>query len=224
MIYVTGDTHGDITRFKAKELKKLKKNDILIICGDFGFIWDNSKQEQKHLKWLGKQKYTILFVEGCNENYNLLDRYEITEWSGGKVQQIEKNIYHLMRGEIYTIEGKTVFAFGGGDGSDSIGLNEEYDSLGREQPVVRETANGLNHLEQFHNQVDIIITHDAPATIKQFMDMDDNNISYIHTYLDAVSKVTKFKQWYFGKYHKNKNIPPYYHMLFTDIVPVEPSV
>ena len=52
MIYVTGDTHGDITRFKDPQMKKLKKGDTLIICGDFGFIWDNSKKEKADLKKL----------------------------------------------------------------------------------------------------------------------------------------------------------------------------
>ena len=47
MILITGDTHGDLSRFKKKELKKLRKNDTLIICGDFGFVWNGSKTEQR---------------------------------------------------------------------------------------------------------------------------------------------------------------------------------
>ena len=39
MIYITGDIHGDFSRFKSPLLRKLKKNDALIVCGDFGFIW-----------------------------------------------------------------------------------------------------------------------------------------------------------------------------------------
>lgn len=35
MIYLTGDLHGDIERLKSKEMKKLKKGDTLIVCGDF---------------------------------------------------------------------------------------------------------------------------------------------------------------------------------------------
>lgn len=42
MIYVTGDIHGDFSRFEEKELKKLKEGDVLLICGDFGFLWDNN--------------------------------------------------------------------------------------------------------------------------------------------------------------------------------------
>ncbi len=43
MIYVTGDIHGDFNRFEEKELKKLKEGDVLLICGDFGFLWDNTE-------------------------------------------------------------------------------------------------------------------------------------------------------------------------------------
>ena len=35
MICVTGDMHGDLSRFKDKKIKKLKKGDFLIVCGDF---------------------------------------------------------------------------------------------------------------------------------------------------------------------------------------------
>ena len=52
MIYVTGDTHGDIDRFKDSQMKKLGRGDTLIICGDFGFFWDGSKKEQQMLKKL----------------------------------------------------------------------------------------------------------------------------------------------------------------------------
>ena len=38
MIYITGDTHGELDRFKGKELRRLGKNDILFVLGDFGFL------------------------------------------------------------------------------------------------------------------------------------------------------------------------------------------
>ena len=69
MVYVTGDLHGDYSRFKRPEMKKLRAGDILLVCGDFGFIWDNSKQEQAVLKKLSEKKYTIAFVDGIHENY-----------------------------------------------------------------------------------------------------------------------------------------------------------
>lgn len=75
MVYVTGDIHGDITRFSEKELKLLKKQDTLIICGDFGFIWNGSKSEQRTLKQLNKSPYTIAFLDGTHENFDLLEEY-----------------------------------------------------------------------------------------------------------------------------------------------------
>ena len=56
MICVTGDLHGDITRFGSPVLKKLRRGDALIITGDFGCIWDGSKKEKKIHKKLGKKK------------------------------------------------------------------------------------------------------------------------------------------------------------------------
>ena len=67
MVYVTGDMHGDIARFDSPAVKRLKKGDTLIICGDFGFVWDNSKAEQKTLKKLGSKKYNICFIDGTHE-------------------------------------------------------------------------------------------------------------------------------------------------------------
>ena len=72
MIYVTGDTHGIASRFEDPRLRKLKQGDTLIICGDFGFLWNVSKDEINVLKKLSKKKYNICFVEGTHENFDML--------------------------------------------------------------------------------------------------------------------------------------------------------
>ena len=63
MIYVTGDCHGDFSRFEEEIFLNLTKDDYVIICGDFGGIWDNkkiSRYEKKNLKKLSKMKFTTL--------------------------------------------------------------------------------------------------------------------------------------------------------------------
>ena len=50
MILITGDVHGDISRFSDKKIRRLKKGDTLIVCGDMGLIWDGSDKEKKLLK------------------------------------------------------------------------------------------------------------------------------------------------------------------------------
>ena len=119
MVYITGDTHGDLSKFKNPAFRRLKAGDVLIICGDFGFIWDGSRQEQAVLRKLQEKKFTIAFVDGCHENFDLLEhRYKTVRWRGGLAHLIAPNIFHMMRGEIYTIEQKTFFAFGGGHSQD----------------------------------------------------------------------------------------------------------
>ena len=91
---------------KIKKIKKLKENDTLIICGDFGFIWDGSRHENSVLNKIGNMPFNVAFIDGCHENFELLSEYEVIDWNGGKAQLISGNLVHLMRGQIYTIEGK----------------------------------------------------------------------------------------------------------------------
>ena len=94
MVYVTGDTHGDFSRFRNSMLKKADANDILIVCGDFGFFWDDSKKEQKFRQKLTELKYTVAFVDGCHENYDMLEKYPVTAWNGGKARAYSNYKYH----------------------------------------------------------------------------------------------------------------------------------
>ncbi|MBR6850453.1 MAG: metallophosphoesterase, partial [Lachnospiraceae bacterium] len=125
VIYVTGDTHGDFGgRFNVKnfpEQKELTKDDFVIICGDFGGIWDveaEGKSEKYWLDWFDERPYTLLFVDGNHENFDRLYAYLEKEWHGGRVHEIRPSVLHLMRGQIYEICGKKIFTFGGASSHD----------------------------------------------------------------------------------------------------------
>ena len=92
MVYLTGDTHGELDRFKHGRLRWLGKRDIVVVLGDFGFVWDGSKEEQKKLDWLRKRPYTLLFLDGAHENYDLLAQYPVEERFGGRVQALGGNV------------------------------------------------------------------------------------------------------------------------------------
>ena len=81
MVYITGDLHGDYNRLDSI---KLKKGDTLIICGDFGLVWDGSAREEKLLRQLGKKKFNICFLDGTHENFELLDEYPVGVFCGGR--------------------------------------------------------------------------------------------------------------------------------------------
>lgn len=113
MVYLTGDTHGDIDRFRHGRLRWLSRRDTVVVLGDFGFVWDGSKEEQKKLDWLRKRPYTLLFLDGCHENYDLLAQYPTEERFGGTVQALGGNVYHVCRGSVLTLEGKNISASAG---------------------------------------------------------------------------------------------------------------
>lgn len=71
IIDITGDTHGEHVRFiKVQEERKWIADDILIICGDFGYLFADDLYEHKFLDKLEKQLfYTICFVDGNHENF-----------------------------------------------------------------------------------------------------------------------------------------------------------
>lgn len=124
MIYVTGDIHGDPSRLSTdnfSEQKEMTKDDFVIICGDFGLVWDyqgQSKEEKYWLNWLDNKPFTTLFVSGNHENFDRLYQYPIVDFHGGKAQKISESVYHLMRGNIFELCEKKIFTFGGASSHD----------------------------------------------------------------------------------------------------------
>ena len=132
MIYITGDIHReqDIHKINPREFTvgdTLTENDYIIICGDFGCVWDGSTGDNFWLKWLDSLPWNTLFIDGNHENFDVLNTYPIEEYKGGKVHRIRSKVFHLMRGEIFDIDGKLLYAVDGG--YLDIGLNDTMKDL-----------------------------------------------------------------------------------------------
>lgn len=226
MILITGDTHGDMTRFTKKQVKSLRKNDSLIICGDFGFIWDGSKAELNRLKQLGKKKYNVLFVEGVHENFEELQKYDTEEWCGGLTRKISGNLRQLLRGQVYEIDGKKIFAFGGGRSEENDAYLNPSDTSAEirwklEIPTDEELSEGMKNLEKHGFKVDYIVSYEPPAKISEFLNLGKTDRSHINTYFEEIREKTEFSRWFFGRHHINKLIPPKYQAVFDGIVNAE---
>lgn len=64
MIYITGDCHRNFKRLNTRIFpgqKEMKKEDYVIICGDFGGVWSKGaedKEEKYLMDWLDDSAYT----------------------------------------------------------------------------------------------------------------------------------------------------------------------
>ena len=153
----------------------------------------------------------------------------VITWNGGRVHKIRQNLIHLMRGEIYTIEGKTFFIFGGGYSIDQPLRKENGSWWPQEMPSKQEYENGLTHLEEVNNQVDYILTHTAPdetvyflSTIKQYRIKGDVYQEFpLTTYLNDIQKKTSYTHWYFGHFHVDRELWRNQTALFNTIYECE---
>ncbi len=224
MIFITGDTHGDRDRLSRWRLRKLQEGDTLIICGDFGFLWDDSKSEQNHLQNLGKRKYNICFIDGTHENFELLNNYEISQWNGGKVHKIYGNLYHLMRGQIFEIEGKKIFTMGGGESSD-VDIRRDVNAWSKDEiPTQEELLEGAENLEVANYDMDVIVTHEPPLKVKSFLNLNENEmlrVTALNAYFEELASNCKFKKWFFGSLHIDKYISGTHRAIFKDIINIE---
>ena len=221
MVYITGDTHGDISWFKNPKLKKLGEKDILIICGDFGFLWNpKSEAEKKNLEILKSKKYTICFLDGAHENFDMLDAYTPYRWKGGNAHKIANNIFHLMRGEIFTLDNKTFFVMGGGESDDRDMREPGVSWWEEEMPNAEEIKNAEDNLKDANYNVNYILSYEAPAVAKDFLKLhlkEAAKISPLNTYLQELTKNVDYYHWYFGSYHTDMQISKKMTAVFTEI-------
>ncbi len=224
MIYITGDIHGDTERLSKTELSMLDAGDTLIVCGDFGFIWNGDVKENQFLNYLEKRKYNICFVDGTHENFQLMNTYPVVMWNSGRVHKIRSNVFHLMRGQIYEIEQKKIFTMGGGEDPELELSEEEEFSERKEIPSTQEMLFGVSNLEKHGYNVDYIITHEPPAKIRDFLLLSKNKtlrVTALGAYLDELSQQTTYKKWFFGSMHTDKFISENLIAIFRNIVAVE---
>lgn len=219
MIYVTGDTHGDIERFSERALKKLKAEDTLIILGDFGFVWQGGEDEEKNLDFIRNRKYTVLFLEGTHENQDKLKKYPEAEFCGGRVRDLGGNLKQLMRGEIYEIEGKSIFALGGGQ-SEDIEFRKEGVSWWPSELPSSEEIEAAREKIKAKKSVDFIVTHDAPHKIRTSITGEKKEPNRLGKLLDEIMLTVKYQNWYFGCYHLDRKLTRTHYAVYRKVIEI----
>lgn len=229
MIWLCGDTHGEVDLFKVEEFfdevvcyQVVTKDDYLVILGDAGICWDGGVGDASVCERLRQLPCKVLFLDGNHENFDLLAEYPVTEdWNGGKVQFIEKDIIRLMRGQVYTLEGKKFFVFGGAYSIDKAFRISGYSWWLEEMPSQREYDEGLRNLERMGYKVDYVLSHTCPGHIaKLLVPSIYPGEEELQEYFDDISQQVDFTMWYFGHWHIDQT-EGRYRCLWYDIVELE---
>ncbi len=214
-IYITGDTHGTIDWEKLNtgnfpEQKCMTpESDYVIILGDFGGVWDGSDEDRYVIKTYSERNFTTLFIDGNHENHDMLDKYPVEEWHGGKVHKISDRVIHLMRGQVFEIDGLKFFTMGGAESTDKYHRKEGISWWPRELPSDGEYKEALRNLEKVNYDVDYVLTHCAP---ERYLAVHMGSLIYgcenrLTEFLDSLilEHGLKFKHWFFGHYHRDAN-------------------
>jgi hypothetical protein len=255
----------------ASALRKVDdENHYMIIAGDFGMIWQqsysdsqiNTKDMIAIRRVYEKKPWITLFVDGNHENYSRLcteeyvkymrgeditgadqGEFPLVDMFGGKVQKIRDGVYHLLRGEIYTIHGKKILAFGGASSHDiSDGIldranfasdDEFYETVylwrktrrmwrikdvswwPQEIPNEDEMRHCMENLAKHDFKVDYIVTHCAPEMMHRLMGYDEPDAC--NKFLQQVAEKTTFSKWFFGHYHQDAQLNEQYYVLYHNI-------
>lgn len=230
MIYVTGDYHGGIERAKLDAGlfaagRTLTRDDCVIICGDFGMPWTGSNDETGQLDWLNAQPWTTLFVDGNHECFSYYFEQPEETWHGGRVHRFESwpNIVHLMRGQVFELEGSRVFTMGGATSMDRAMRIEGLSWFGEELPDAQEYDEARHNLDRVGWNVDYVLTHTcANRHLKRALYPDPNwqcvQTDALTDFFEDLEERLTYRRWYFGHFHRDRDVDDTHTVLYRRVV------
>lgn len=252
MIYVTGDMHGDFRRLTGQsgfcKSHTLSAEDYILVCGDLGLLWSYDRSFGFWLEILEELPCPLLWVQGNHENYNMIADFCISLWNGGKVRHILKNkIILLERGQVFQLDGKSFFTFGGASSHDTQGGILDRDSpyfkrrrrraeqeglpyrirneswWKEELPSEEEMQEGLKNLEAVGYDVDYVITHCLSSQMQKELE-HVAGLQYqpdiLTEYFNQIDERLEYRKWYCGHYHVDLELDTKHTILYNEILEI----
>ncbi len=199
MIYFISDVHEDINFIGLKKyLEIATKNDLLIILGDVGLNFQDTKQNRLFTEQFLSIDKNIAFIEGNHENFAYLDNFPTEKWNGGTVNRLTDKIVRLIRGNIYEIDGYKFFTFGGCKSS------KKWKEQGLwhfgEEPTLEQIDFAKNTLIQHANTVDFVLTH------KYEIIGQGENSPLLVDLCKFIDQNVSYKKWLSGHWHREYSL------------------
>lgn len=211
-IFLTGDTHipHDIEKLSFKnwpESRDLTKDDVVIVLGDFGLLWaaESDSTEKYWTKWLNERPYTTLALDGNHENHIRLNNLPTTQMFNNEVGIVSESIFHLKRGNIYTIADQDILCIGGAASIDKIHRTPYISWWPEELLSKADEDKTLDTCVKSNWDVDYVLTHTLPLHLKNNI-LGKRKIDFYdptEVFLEEIHNNLTFKRWYFGHYHED---------------------
>lgn len=209
MIWLLSDSHGgEATEGIRQYLDTAPQDDLLILLGDVGLKFADTEENRAFDRLLLSASKNIAFLDGNHENFAYINSFPAEEWNGGTVHRLTDHLVHLMRGNIYFLEGKTFFVFGGCKSS------PRWKEMGLwypgEEPEPEEIALAHRNLAAHGYKVDYILTHKYEQTPARGTCCPE--LQKLTEYLEA--NVT-YNHWYYGHWHKNQTVDSTHSVVYN---------
>ena len=127
-----------------------------------------------------------------------------------------------MRGQVFRIEDKTIFTMGGAYSTDKYIRKEGLSWWKEELPTNEEYREATQNLREAGNAVDYIVTHTAPReVIRRMGKCPDPHDAELTGFLEWILYEVKFKKWFFGHWHTDREIMQNVRAVWFDAIKIE---
>ncbi len=217
-IYITGDTHREFDRIQSfcDKINTTKK-DIMIILGDAGINYYLYGMDINLKSELNMMPITFFCIHGNHEErpYNI-SFYQEQIWHGGTVyiEPQYPNLIFAKDGEIYDFDGEKYIAIGGAYSVDKyLRIVRGMPWFESEQPNDEIKAYVEKQLDKVNWQVDGVLSHTVPIDYEPREDflpeIDQSRVDKTtELWLGKIEKKLKYKYWYAGHFHTDKQKGP----------------
>ncbi|MHB8962808.1 MAG: metallophosphoesterase family protein [Saccharofermentanales bacterium] len=215
MIYITGDTHGDFSRFtNFCQRFETTKNDIMIILGDAGINYFGGSKDKVTKENLQAMPLTFFCIHGNHEiRPATLPSYENLIWNNGIVyyEPEYNDLLFAKDGEVCNLIGYNCLVLGGAYSVDKYyRLRNGYGWWEDEQPSDEIKSDVEQRLQEI-DEINVVLSHTCPykyiprEVFLSFIDQStvDNTTE---EWLDTIEERLNYQKWYCGHYHTEKKI------------------
>lgn len=223
---ITGDCHGDFSRFKYLGAMP---NTAIIILGDVGLNFNLDERDHKRKMELSSYPFTFYCVRGNHEARpsEKLGMHRIHDENVDGAVWIEDEfptIRYFCDWGHYNIDGLKTLVIGGAYSVDKhYRIASKMPWFEDEQLAQREMETCERNIEPFG--FDLVLSHTCPRSVQPtdlFLSFIDQSAvdSSMEEWMDRIARTMKWKLWLFAHYHADRIEWPHVEQFYMEIEPL----